>query len=51
MLGKQNEKPKIRDRKNDKTVISTKNLVPKGRPLTKKHTENFIEKIKKGKEK
>ena len=42
--------PKMKSRLNDKTVISTANLIPSKREVTKEDVNNFIDKIKKSQE-
>jgi hypothetical protein len=43
--------PCIESRINDKTVISTKNVIPAGRQVNRKDVDKFVEMLKEKKEK
>lgn len=45
------KKDTIVDRHTDKTVISTKNVIPTGRMVTRDDVKNFVEKLKEEKKK
>lgn len=44
-----NDETKLKSRVNDDTVISTKNVIPTGREVTREDVDKFVEKVKKKK--